>query len=194
MKEKLAKIIRIITVPPILVAELIIVLLFRRPDIFYSAVDYAVALIFLGLFPILVYPIWAMIPKLKKTGREGQRNLAFVGTVVGYTLAFLYSELGRVTSELKLVFGTYFIAVLLLTFMNKVLKVRASGHACSVVAPAVFLCYFCGWHTLPLCVLIIAVSFWGSLTLKRHKPMELFYGSTVCVISFIGAYLLNYLV
>lgn len=94
MKEKLAKIIRIITVPPILVAELIIVLLFRRPDIFHSAVDYAVALIFLGLFPILVYPICAMIPKLKKTGREGQRNLAFVGTVVGYTLAFLYSELG----------------------------------------------------------------------------------------------------
>lgn len=142
MKEKIAKIIRIITVPPLLVVALIITLYLQNPSIFRDGTDYAVALVFLGLFPVLVYPIWAAVPKLKEKGREGQRNLAFIGTLIGYTFAFLYGELSGAVPELKLIFRTYFIAVLLLTFANKVLKKRASGHACSVVSSALFLCCF----------------------------------------------------
>lgn len=190
MKEKAAKIVRVITVPPFLVAALIIILYFQKSDIFRGITDYTAALVFLGLFPVLVYPIWAAIPKLKEKGREGQRNLAFIGTLIGYTFAFLYGELSGAVPELKLIFRTYFIAVLLLTFANKVLKKRASGHACSVVSPALFLCYFVGLYTLPVCIFIIAVSFWGSLTLKRHKPMELLGGSIVCILSFVSAYLM----
>lgn len=55
-----------------------------KPSIFRDGTDYAVALVFLGLFPVLVYPIWAAVPKLKEKGREGQRNLAFIGTLIGY--------------------------------------------------------------------------------------------------------------
>lgn len=190
MKEKIAKIIRIVTVPPLLVVALIITLYLQNPSIFRDGTDYAVALVFLGLFPVLVYPIWAAVPRLKEKGREGQRNLAFIGTLIGYIVAFLYGELSGAVPELKLIFRTYFIAVLLLTFANKVLKKRASGHACSVVSPALFLCCFVGLYTLPVCIFIIAVSFWGSLTLKRHKPMELLGGSTVCILSFISAYLM----
>lgn len=190
MKERIAKIIRIITVPPLLVVALIIALYLRNPYIFRDGTDYAIALVFLGLFPVLVYPIWAAIPKLKEKGREGQRNLAFIGTLIGYTFAFLYGELSGAVPELKLIFRTYFIAVLLLTFANKVLKKKASGHACSVVSPALFLCCFVSWYTLPVCIFITAVSFWGSLTLKRHNPMELLGGSIVCILSFISAYLM----
>lgn len=190
MKEKFAKLIRAVTIPPILVAILIVVLAMKNPDIFRNSLDYIIALVFLGLFPILVYPIWAVVPSLKESGREGQRNLAFIGTLIGYTVAFLYGELSGATSELTLIFRTYFIAVLLLTFTNKVLKIRASGHACSVISPAIFLGYFVGRTTLPACALMIAVSFWGSLTLKRHKATELLGGSVVCVVSFISAYLI----
>lgn len=190
MKERIAKIIRIITVPPFLVAALIIILYFQKSDIFRGITDYTAALVFLGLFPVLVYPIWAVIPKLKEKGREGQRNLAFIGTLIGYTFAFLYGELSGAVPELKLIFRTYFIAVLLLTFANKVLKKRASGHACSVVSPTLFLYCFVGWYTLSVCIFIIAVSFWGSLTLKWHKPMEFLGGSIVCILSFISAYLM----
>lgn len=190
MKEKIAKLVRVITVPPFLVAALIIILYIQKSDIFRSVTDYTAALVFLGLLPVLVYPIWAAIPKLKEKGREGQRNLAFIGTLIGYTLAFLYGELSGAVPELKLIFRTYFIAVLLLTFTNKVLKKRASGHACGVVSPALFLCCFVGWYTLPVCIFIIAVSFWGSLTLSRHKPMELLGGSIICLLSFAIAYLM----
>lgn len=173
-----------------MVAALIIILYFQRPDIFRGVADYAVALIFLGLFPVMVYPIWAVVPKLKEKGREGQRNLAFVGTLIGYTFAFLYGEFSGASPELKLIFRSYFIAVILLTFVNKVLKKRASGHACSVVSPALFLCFFVGWRTLPVCILMISASFWGSLALKRHKPADLISGSIVCTLSFISAYLM----
>lgn len=193
MKEKIAKIIRIITVPPLLVAALIITLYFRCPYIFRNGTDYAAALVFLGLFPIMVYPIWAFVPKLKEKGRREQRKLAFIGTLIGYTFAFLYGELNGAVPELKLIFRTYFIAAWFLTFTNKVLKKRASGHACSVVSPTLFLYSFVGWDTLPVCILIIAASFWGSITLKRHKPMESLGGGIICLLSFGGAYLMYYI-
>ena len=193
MKERIAKIVRIVTAPPIMVAILIVLLYVQQPEIFRNVADYAIALIALAVFPMLAYPIWAAIPKLKRQGRRTQRNLAFIGSLFGYTLAFLYGELNGATPELKLIFRTYFIAVVVLAFVNGVLKKKASGHACSVIAPMLFMCYFMGWHTVPACILLAAISFWGSLTLKRHKPIELFGGSVICAGAFICACLIYYI-
>lgn len=190
MKEKAAKIIRILTVPPILAAAMIVLLHHHRPDIFHSAADYAAALVGLSFLPILAYPICAVIPRLRERGREGQRNLAFIGTLAGYTLVFLYGECSGAGPELCFIFRTYFVAAVLLTFVNRLLKVRASGHGCSVTAPALFLCHYVGWTALPICVLLIAASFWGSLALKRHRPTELIGGASVCAVSFMICYLL----
>lgn len=55
MKEKAAKIIRILTVSPILAAAMIVLLHHHRPDIFHSAADYAAALVGLSFLPILAY-------------------------------------------------------------------------------------------------------------------------------------------
>lgn len=190
MKEKAAKGIRIITAPPVLVTALLIILEFRRPEIFRDVPDYVISLLTLGLFPVLAYLVWAAVPKWRAQGRKSQRKLAFIGSLIGYALAFLYGEISKATPELKMLFRTYIIAVVLLTFVNKVLKVRASGHACSVVSPALFLAYYAGWRTLIISIAVVSASFWASLVLKRHKPTDLLWGSLVCITAFIAARLL----
>ena len=187
-KEKIARIIRVITIPPILVSAMIVILYWKSRYFFGGVSDYVISLIGLGIFPVLAYPIQFMIPKLKEKGREGQRNLAFIGSVIGYFLAFLYGEMIGASAELRFIYRTYLIAVLLLVFMNKVLKKRASGHACSIMAPLLFLSYFVGWKVCIGCILIAASSFWASLVLKRHKASDLIAGSLVCIISFGIAY------
>ncbi len=191
LKSKIAMIIRVATVPPIMIALLLVALFFQQPNIFHNNTDYAVSLITLGICPILVYPVWAAVPKLKATGRDGQRKLAFVGTLIGYAAAFLYGEISGVTPELKLLFRTYFIAVVVLTFFNKALKIKASGHACSVVSPALMMIYFQNWLLVSVWVLIIAISFWGSLISEHHKPKELAWGSIICILAFVASCLIT---
>lgn len=74
---------------------------------------------------------------------------------------------------------TYFISVVLLTFVNKVLKVKASGHACSITAPCLLIAMFCGWYHIFPCLLIAAASVWASLYLKRHTVKELLFGALI---------------
>lgn len=74
---------------------------------------------------------------------------------------------------------TYFISVVLLTFVNKVLKVKASGHACSIIAPCLLIAMFCGWYHIFPCLLIAAASVWASLYLKRHTVKELLFGALI---------------
>ena len=60
-----------------------------------------------------------------------QRKLAFIFSLIGYATALLWAILVHTSKELLMICATYFISVVILTFFNKVLKKRASGHACS---------------------------------------------------------------
>ena len=81
-KEKTAKLIRIITVPPIIVTVLLLILYFNKREIFSKESDMIIMLIFLGIFPVLAYPRQKIIPKFRREGRNGQRKLAFVTNVM----------------------------------------------------------------------------------------------------------------
>lgn len=81
-KEKTAKLIRIITVPPIMVTVLLLILYFNKREIFSKESDMIIMLIFLGIFPVLAYPLQKIIPKFRREGRNGQRKLAFVTNVM----------------------------------------------------------------------------------------------------------------
>lgn len=173
----LAKIIRVVTVPPVMVGTLIILLSTLRTDVFSGFGESLCTLLFLAIIPLMAYPISAVIPAIRKKGRDGQRNLAFLLSFVGYSGGMLYALLAHVSRPLLIVFGTYFLSVIVLTVMNKVIRVRASGHACSIAGPIGLVCYFLP----PVCIVaslaLYAVIFWASVHMGRHTVKEFIWGS-----------------
>lgn len=190
-KKKLAKVIRVITVPPLLIIVLLILLYNFRADIFNSPWELLWLLLLLGVVPVLAYPLQLLLPGWKAKGREGQRKLAFIMSIAGYTAAMAVGYGMHVSNDLQLICNTYFISVVLLAILNKLLHVRASGHACSMTGPLVFLIYYIGWIYLPISLIVAAAVIWSSLYLKRHTVKDLILGILVCLAAFacsVGIY------
>lgn len=182
-KSITAKLIRVLTVPPLMAAALILALRAPSVGIIPSNTVALFSLLFLALVPILAYPIAAAVKPLREKGREGQRNTAFVMSVLGYTGAGVYGALNGLSAQVLFIYGTYFFSVALLLVCNKLLKRRASGHACSVVGPMVLIMYFVGGWTVPICSAVYAASFWGSVALKRHTVREYLLGTLCCILA-----------
>ena len=183
-KEKLAKAVRVITVPPLLVCLLLILLYGTRPGLFSGPFQLALSLLFLMGIPLLAYQLAALLPFTRGKGREGQRNLAFVLNLAGYTAAVVYGLVLRASRGLLLVYGTYFLSVTVLLLLNKGLHIRASGHACSVAGPLILASYFLGWFAVLPCAAVFAAVAWASLALGRHSWKELVAGALTAVASF----------
>jgi hypothetical protein len=138
----------------------------------------------LALIPILAYPLAACIPFLHRKGREGQRNLALVLSALGYTLSWIYGLISACSSKLLLIYTTYFLSVVILLIFNKVIKLRASGHACSITGPIVFACCFLGARAIVTGIILYFIILWASLVSKRHTLKEFTLGTLTCLISF----------
>ena len=190
MKNNFAKIIRIISVPPIMVTFLLVILNTARPDIFRNNVEVLISIVLLGIVPVLAYPFQFLSSSLEDKGRIMQRKLAFIFSLIGYATALLWAILVHTSKELLMICSTYFISVVILTFFNKVLKKRASGHACSITGPLVFLIYLVDWKLIFPCLIIATLIFWSSLYLQRHTKTDLFYG----VLSTLLAFALSFII
>lgn len=178
-----AKIIRVVTVPPVLLTILILLLWIGREDIFHSGAEAWLSWLLLGGIPLLAYPLQPMLPGFRKQGREGQRRLAFLLNAVGYTSAMIIGYVMNLSKHLKLIFATYFLSLVILIICN-LLHIRASGHACGVSGPLVLLVYFIGWKALIPCLAVGAAVVWSSLTLKRHTGRDLLLGALACAAGF----------
>lgn len=178
--NRLAKGIRVLTVPPLLVSGMLIILTVSLDHFCDSGTQMVLAILLLGILPILAYPLQRLLPT-KGEVREEQRNIAFVLTFTGYLTAFIFSMAGTCGRELRYIIVSYFISMLLLVFFNKVLHVRASGHACSVTGTLYFLSFFLGKQAVIPCICIAAAVVWASLRLKRHTVQEIFWGAAVCL-------------
>lgn len=84
MKERIAKIIRIATIPPIMALVLLVTVYIFRPLTFGNVTNFLLSVVFLVLFPILAYPLQRFIPQFKNEGRNGQRTLAILLSNAGY--------------------------------------------------------------------------------------------------------------
>ncbi|MGN0326199.1 MAG: hypothetical protein ACI4DW_07795 [Lachnospiraceae bacterium] len=190
LQKNIAKIIRVLSVPPVMVTLLVLVLIWDRPEIFVKVSQSAVLITFLGLVPILAYPLQKLLPSLKNQGREAQRNLAFVLNFLGYGIAFFWALYTNTSREIKLICFTYFVTVVLMTICNKLIHFRASGHASSFTGPLVLLVYFVGVRMLLPCILVSVLIIWASVFLKRHTIKEIIGGIVVCLVSFVISYLM----
>ena len=98
-KEKLAGLVRVISIPPVMVTALLLILYFWGPQPFCPVGELVTTILLLGFVPVLAYPAQPLFPRYRSRGREGQRELAFVFTGVGYTIAFLWALLAGVSPE-----------------------------------------------------------------------------------------------
>ena len=177
--ENVYKIIRRITVPPVFAAALLMIVFVAHPDYIGSIGNLIIALFFLTVLPTLAYPLQKRIPKYRNRGREGQRSLAmlfsFVGYLLGTTAAFALSA----PSELKLLYMQYLLCGVGMLVINKVLKIKASGHACGSVGPVILLWYFGLYIPAIIGALLILPVFISSIRTGQHTMPQLFGGSTI---------------
>ena len=180
MKQKLAYAVRVVSIPPVMVSLLILVLAVFAEGVFGSGLEIAAMLFFLALIPLLAYPLSWLIPGVRRKGREGQRNLAFLLTGAGYVLGWFYGKFFSGNREQILVYTIYLISLLLLLLWNKVFRLRASGHACSVTGPTVLAGWYLGLVGIIVGAVCYLLIFWASVTTKRHQPDEFLGGSVLC--------------
>lgn len=175
--------IRIISIPPLMVTYLLALLFFFRDGVFATTGEFITALAALAIFPALAYPVAAIVPSLRKGGRPMQRKIAFLFSVIGYIGGFIYALTAGFSKPVLTIFTAYLASLLFLVLFNKVFKIRASGHACSVTSPLFFATYYFGLGALLPSALLYAAIFWASLVTKRHTVKEFILGTAVCIVS-----------
>ena len=191
MNYKLAKLIRVLTIAPFMAAVTLTVLFTVRPEQIGGVFNYAMSLLFLAVLPVLSYPLQKIIPPLKRRGREGQRNLAIIMANLGYIAGIAFALAADTPRELLILYTTYFLSGLLIVLFNKVLKVRASGHACGIAGPVALLTFFAGpWALTGTAVL--AAAWWASISMKRHSHREFAVGAVLPVAAlFLSAFIVK---
>lgn len=184
-----ARLLRIITAPPFMTGALLIVLGITRKDLFSDTYSMVAAWIGLVILPLMAYPLQRFIPGFKDKGREGQRNLAFVFTLIGYTCCFIYSLINA-EGAFRMFFGVYFFTIVILCVLNRLVHVRASGHSASAVSPFVFSAVYVNTAAAVCFAIMFALSIWSSLYSKRHRPSELLAGAVSFTAAFLTAYMI----
>ena len=187
MKEKTAKIIRIITIPPIEALVMLLILYGSKQEEFGNMGNLLMVILFLTVIPVCSYPI-ASRKRDKEDARNNQRNMAFIFNFLSYLAAMLIGYCVGCTRMLQWILNGYFLSVLALTIVNKVLKIRASGHACSCTFPYLILSYYFGGYVTVICLILYLAEFWASVELKRHTTKEFLGGTIVAWIIFAGTF------
>ena len=135
--DKIYLTIRKITVAPIIAAVMLTAFFILAPEIFQSAFMYILSLFFLGILPMLAYPMQKYIPSYKNKGRDGQRSLAMIFAVSGYVLGITVGLLAHAPKETILIYLEYLLSGMMILLFNKCFHRKISGHACGIFAPIV---------------------------------------------------------
>ena len=185
MKKTITKIIRILTVAPVMALATLCTLFIARPHIFGGTHLFVISTLFLLVLPICAYPLQPVIPGFNGKGREGQRNLAMVFAVSGYVAGCITNLFLSAPVFLWMIYLDYLISGALVVIINKVFKLRASAHACGIAGPAALLCY-CGLPlTLIPAVRLYFAALWASIEMKRHTIRQ-FLGGALIPLAVLG--------
>ena len=172
--------VRILTMPPIVIG--VTVLLMYAPAGLLTMRELLWCEAFLLLIPLAAYPLREIF-HIGKDRRKGQRSTAMVCSAIGYIAGLIWSLLIPRSWLVYILFLSYVISIVLLLLLNAGLRFRASGHACSMTAPAVLLT----WKLHPLMLipsaLLIAAVYRSSLKLSRHTLPQMLSGSAVSLLA-----------
>jgi hypothetical protein len=188
--NKLSKLIRRFTVPPIFAAGLLIIVYAVFPAYFGSVWQLLGGLFFLSLLPTLAYPLQKFIPHFKDRGREGQRTLAMIFSFSGYLLGTVVTLITRAPAELLAIYLAYLLCGIGVVLLNKIIRLKASGHACGIVGPIIMLIYFGLWIPALVGTLLVIPVYVASLQTRQHTAPQLLCGSMIPAICVTAACLL----
>ena len=72
-KEKLAGLVRVISIPPVMVTALLLILYFWGPQPFCPVGELVTTILLLGFVPVLAYPAQPLFPRYRSRGpRRGR--------------------------------------------------------------------------------------------------------------------------
>ena len=137
------------------------------------------ALFFLSALPTLAYPLQRYFKKYKDRGREGQRSLAMIFSFVGYLLGTLTAFVFSAPGELKLIYLEYLLFGIGMLLLNKVFKLKASGHACGIVGPVIMFLYFGLYIPAIIGTALVLRVYISSVRTKQHTLPQLVGGSAI---------------
>ncbi len=185
---RLCKLVRTLTIAPLMAALTLGLMYLLHPDIFGGIGAYLMSLLFLCVLPIAGYPLQPIMPYFKNKGREGQRNLALLMALVGYVGGLIYCAAGQVPDTLVFIFVSYLFSGLGVVILNKVFKVRASGHACGICGPMMLMMRLVSpWALLGLSLLVFVG--YTSVLMKRHTAKEFMLGALIPVVVVLLSFL-----
>lgn len=182
-----AKLCRAVTVPSILAAFILLGMAVVRPDAFRGIAEILWGLFYLSVCPLLAYLIAFLVPSVRAKGHNGARKLAFITSLIGYTGGAFYALFTQTSFALSFIFFTYLFSGLFLFLMNKLLHVRASGHACGATGPVLLFGILVGKWMWVLSLALYMIAAWGSFSLKRHSVREFIWGSLCCIGGFAAS-------
>ncbi len=181
--NKFDKVVRILSVAPIMAALMLIILIIGNTSLFSSIWTFSSLVASLGILPLLAYPLQKYIPKFKDEGRKGQRTLAMIFAVCGYFLAAILLLIFKGNKNEWLIALCYLISGIILTVFNKVFKLLASGHACGVAGPIALLTVFRSYIASAVgCIWVIVVCI-SSVRSKRHTVWQFLGGAAISTLS-----------
>ena len=183
--NKIYKVIRVITVAPVLALIMAGLVAGSCGDVFPSPWHLAYSMFFLGILPLLAYPLQKYIPAYKDKGREGQRNLAIIFAAAGFTLGCVMSFAFPASDGLRVIFLEYVCGALAVLVFNKGFHIRLSGHACGALAPVALFLYFGLYRAAAAGMALAVLVFVASIETKRHTFFQLIGGGLVPLVSII---------
>jgi hypothetical protein len=181
--ERLAAFTGAVTTPPVMAGLAATAVYVHEPTAFgEGSFWYVMTLLFLTAAPLLSYVLSYVLPSLRRKGRQGQRRLAFLVSVLSYILGTIACACSLAPRIVLGFFLSYLASGSLLTLINGALGFKASGHACGLAGPLTILTAVLGprvlwaWAASPLV-------FWARLRMRRHSLAELVSGTLVGVLA-----------
>lgn len=174
VSEVVSKVIRTVTVPPVIAFAMLTYFYFGTTGVFSSPGEYGLSVFFICILPALAYPV-QLILKNKFPGRDGQRTLAMFFSVAGYILGAATAFLTDSPQTLKLIYLGYLISGALILILSKCAEFKISGHAVGSAGPIAILLGFGQWVWVFGLPVILSV-FYSSLKIKRHTKTQIICG------------------
>lgn len=180
--QKVSNFIRKITVPPVFATAFLLTLYFTYPDYFGSLWQLAAGILFLGILPVLGYPLQKFIPPFREKGREGQRTLAMLFSMLGYLLGTITALVCHAPLALHIVYFLYLSCGIFMLVFNKVFHLKASGHACGITGPVFLFLQFRMFIPAIIGLIFVIPVMISSVKTKRHTIPQLIGGSAIAAV------------
>ena len=179
--EKFCKIVRMITLAPVLAAFSITMIGLFCPDVFPTVWHFGYTVLYLGVLPLLAYPMQSVTPHFKDMGRDGQRTLAMLFAVSGYIFCLITNLLAVASRGMWIICLEYLLSGVLILVFNKGFHIKLSAHGCGSAGPIFLLLYFGLYAPAILMGIVTVFAYVASVKAKHHTVGQLIGGSAVSI-------------